>query len=268
MARRAADLDREPIMTNHPPPEGRFVWYELVTPDKDAAKHFYAAIFGWEWRDEEMGELGIYPLAHTGESQHCGLISPQEGMPPHWIGYVTVADVDRACEQAGELGGKVVMPATDIPGVGRYAGLEDPGGAVIMPFKGHQPPGAETPVPAPAGFFCWNELLTADPAASVPFYAGIFGWETEKNEMPEMGTYWVFRRGDRLEGGMLPMPAEAGHRPHWLPYVAVNDVGAAAAKVGELDGKVYVEPTEIPEMGRFAVAADPQGAVFAMFQSA
>jgi predicted enzyme related to lactoylglutathione lyase len=253
-------------MSATPPPEGRFVWYELVSPDKDAAKAFYSSLLGWEWQDEDMGELGIYPMAHTGEAYHCGIITPQEGMAPRWLAYIAVADVDRACEQAAELGGTVVMPATDIPNVGRVAALQDPGGATIMPFKGHNPPQPETPEPAPAGFFCWNELLTADPAANEEFYATIFGWTAESNEMPGMGTYWAFRRGERLEAGMMPMPPEAGSPPHWLPYIAVADVDAAAARVGELGGKVFCPPTDIPETGRFAVVADDQGAVFALFQ--
>lgn len=254
-------------MNATPPSAGRFVWYELVTPDKDASKGFYSALLGWEWQDENMGEQGIYPMARTGEAFHCGLISPQAGMPPHWTAYVTVADVDKACTQATELGGTVMLPGTDIPKVGRFAVLQDPGGAVIMPFKGNNPPPPETPSPAPAGFFCWNELLTGDPAANEAFYTEIFGWTVEQNSMPEMGTYWVFRRGDRMECGMMPMPPEAGAPPHWLPYVAVGDVDQAAVKVGELGGKIYVQPTDIPQMGRFAVASDPQGAVFAMFQS-
>lgn len=255
-------------MSATPPPEGRFVWYELVTPDKDASKAFYADLLGWEWQDEDMGDMGVYPMARTGEAFHCGLISPREGMPPHWMAYVTVADVDRACDQATELGGRVMLAGTDIPKVGRFAVLQDPGGAVILPFQGNNPPQPETPSPAPAGFFCWNELLTGDPAANEDFYTEIFGWTSESSEMPEMGAYWVFRRGDRMECGMMPMPAHAGAPPHWLPYVSVSDVQAAAERVTELGGKVYCQPTDIPDMGRFAVAADPHGAVFAMFQNA
>ena len=253
-------------MTATPPPEGRFVWYELVSPDKDAAKKFYTALLGWEWKDEDMGELGIYPMSHTGDVYHCGVISPQEGMPPHWMAYVTVADVDKACEQATELGGTVMMPGTDIPNVGRFAVLEDPGGAVIMPFKSNNPPQPETPSPAPAGFFCWNELLTGDPAICEAFYSEIFGWSIEGSDMPGMGVYWICRRGERMESGMMPMPPEAGAPPHWLPYMAVTNLDAATVKVGELGGKVFCQPTDIPQTGRFAVVSDDQGAVFALFE--
>jgi predicted enzyme related to lactoylglutathione lyase len=255
-------------MSASAPLRGRFVWYELMTPDKDAARVFYGALFGWDWHIEDMGEHGLYPMARTGEHWHGGLITPQGGMPPCWIAYVAVDDVDAACALAPELGGAVLEPGADIPGVGRFAVLQDPGGAVILPFTGANPPAAETPHPAPAGFFCWNELLTPDPALNVDFYTEIFGYDVQDSEMPGMGAYWVLTRGDRMEAGMMPMPPEAGAPPHWLPYIAVDDLDASAARVAELGGAVHLAPTDIPGMGRFAVVADPQGAVFAMFQAA
>jgi predicted enzyme related to lactoylglutathione lyase len=253
------------------PQHGRFVWYELATPDKEASQRFYTALFDWQWHVQDMGELGPYPMAHTGESWHCGLITPQEGQPPSWSMYVSVPDVDHACAQAGELGGRVLAPGMDIPNVGRTAVLADPSGAVIMPFTGAHDPAPETPEPAPVGFFCWNELLTSDPAACEAFYTAIFGWQVESNEMNEFGKYWVYRRGSRMECGMMPLPpsaAEGGAPPHWLPYVATDDVAATTARAAELGGTVYCQPTDIPQMGRFAVCADPAGAVFAIFQNA
>jgi len=258
-------------MTDPIPQNGRFVWYELATPDKEASQRFYSELFGWQWQVEDLGELGTYPMARTGEAYHCGLITPQEGQPPCWSMYVSVPDVDRACEQAGSLGGQVLAPGFDVPNIGRMAVLADPAGAVIMPFTGRNEPQPELPDPAPVGFFCWNELLTTDPAACEGFYTGIFGWRAEASEMQEFGQYWVFHRGGRMECGMMPLPpsaAEGGAPSHWLPYIASADVEATVARAGELGAQVYCQPTDIPHMGRFAVCADPQGAVFAIFQSA
>lgn len=253
------------------PQQGRFVWYELMTADKDAARAFYAELFGWDWHDEDMGEIGIYSMAHTGEAYHGGLTSPPTPETPnHWAVYVSVPDVDQACGQAAQLGGQVLLPGTDIPNVGRFAVLQDPSGAVIYPFTGTNPPQPETPDPAPAGFFCWNELLTSDTDACAPFYTGIFGWSLESNEMPGFGKYWVFNRGPKMEGGMMPLPEparQAGVPSHWLPYVAVDDVDGRTEKATSLGAQVHCAPTDIPQMGRFAVVSDPQGAVFAMFQN-
>ncbi len=258
-------------MSDSLPATGRFVWYELATPDKQASQEFYSELFGWQWHTEDLGELGRYPMAHTGEAWHAGLVTPQPDQPPCWSAHVSVPDVDRACEQAPQRGGRVLVPGRDIPAVGRMAVLADPSGATISVFAGSNPPPPELPDPAPVGFFCWNELLTADPAACESFYTGLFGYQVETSDMAEFGRYWVFRRGERMECGMMPLPpqaAEGGAPSHWLPYIAAADVAATAARVGELGGQVFCEPTDIPQMGRFAVCADPQGAVFAVFQNA
>lgn len=258
-------------MSDPTPRAGRFVWYELATPDRQASQEFYSELFGWQWHEEDMGELGPYPMARTGEAWHGGLVTPQEGQPPSWSAYVSVPDVDRACAQAPPLGGQVLVPGQDIPGVGRMAVLADPSGAVISVFTGANPPPPELPDPVPVGFFCWNELLTTDPGACERFYTGLCGYAVEASEMADLGRYWVFRRGEHMECGMMALPpqaAEGGAPSHWLPYIATADVASTAARVAELGGRVYCAPTDIPRMGRFAVCADPHGAVFAVFQNA
>lgn len=254
------------------PQDGRFVWYELMTTDIETARDFYSELFGWQWQSEEMGELGTYWMAHTGEAYHAGMVAlPRPEIPVHWAAYVNVPDVDQACTKAGELGGQVLLPATDIPNVGRFAVLQDPSGAVIYPFKGSNPAQPETPDPAPAGFFTWNELLTTDVEACETFYREIFGWKVTADEMPDMGKYWLFHRGEKVECGMMPLPEQAqqgGAPSHWLPYVAVADMAASVGKAAEMGAAVHCQPTDIPNMGTFAVIADPQGAVLSLWQKA
>ncbi len=254
------------------PTAGRFIWYELVTPEKDASKKFYSTLLDWQWQDEDMGDMGIYPMGRTGKAYQCGLVSPpQEGIPAHWMAYVTVEDVDQACGLAETLGGKVMTPPMDIPKVGRFAALADPSGAVILPFQGTNPAPPENPESTPPGFFCWNELLTNDTETCSTFYQKIFGWKVESSEMPGIGKYWLFNRGPRQECGMMAMPesaAAAKAPPHWLPYISVGDVDAAVATATGLGATVYCQPTDIPKVGRFAVMSDPQGAVFAAFNHA
>jgi predicted enzyme related to lactoylglutathione lyase len=248
------------------PTEGRFVWYELATKDKDKALKFYQALLGWNVHTEDMGELGQYPMIGVGEAWLGGVVTLKDDkLPPHWMAYVTVPDVDAAAVKAEELGGKVLVPPTDIPNVGRFAAIADPQGAVLLPFKSIHPDSPETEGPPPAGHFCWNELLTTDPAAASNFYRDIFGWEITTQEMGETGTYWLCQRGSKMECGLMQMPAQAEAPPHWLPYVAVTDVDAAVKKCQELGGMVYCQPTNIPDMGRFAVMADDQGGIFAVF---
>lgn len=126
-----------------------------------------------------------------------------------------------------------------------------------------------TQAPPAAGTFCWNELMTRDVGAAKTFYTRLLGWTTEEMDMGEMGTYIVFKKGDREVAGMMAMPPDCGEEipPHWMSYIAVDDVDAGAAKVEQLGGKVCVPPTDIPEVGRFSVITDPTGATISLFKS-
>ncbi len=121
------------------------------------------------------------------------------------------------------------------------------------------------------GALTYNELLTNDVDRAGKFYVQTIGWTTQAVDMGPMGTYTLFKRtGDKNDkGGMMPIgPNMKGVPPHWLAYFAVADCDASAKKVSELRGKVLMPPTDIPNVGRFAVVQDPQGATFALFKTA
>jgi predicted enzyme related to lactoylglutathione lyase len=116
--------------------------------------------------------------------------------------------------------------------------------------------------------FVWYELMSSDVAAAKAFYANVVGWSTQDMAMPGM-TYTILQTGDTQVGGMMTLPKEAsdaGMKPCWTSYIAVDDVDGAAAKLQGLGGKVFAAPTDIPDVGRFAVVADPQGASFNLFK--
>jgi predicted enzyme related to lactoylglutathione lyase len=113
------------------------------------------------------------------------------------------------------------------------------------------------------GSFCWNELSTRDAAGAKSFYAELFGWnyKESKDGMP----YTEIGPADRPFGGIFQLPDEmANTPPFWMPYVAVDDVDASAAKVEELGGKIHKGPADIPGVGRFCIITDPTGAVLSM----
>lgn len=122
---------------------GRIVWTELATPDPDAAAAFYAAALGWTHRTmpSPMGQ-GEYHLYSNGDGEVAGMLAMEgsqwEGIPSHWLSYVSVPDVDAAVAKAVEAGGQVLAPAFDIPTIGRIAVLADPLGAAL---------GLITPIP-------------------------------------------------------------------------------------------------------------------------
>jgi len=119
------------------------------------------------------------------------------------------------------------------------------------------------------GRFVWFDLMTSDPKAAIDFYTKLIGWGTQEWEGGDK-PYTMWANGETPLGGVTELPPEvreAGAPPHWLAYVAVPDVDAAAARVSGLGGAIHHKPTEIPGAGRFAVVGDPQGAVLAIYKS-
>ena len=111
------------------------------------------------------------------------------------------------------------------------------------------------------GAFGWTELMTNNVEAAKQFYTSLFGWEIEEGPM-EGSDYTVIKVDGSPVGGIMPMPPECTGMPEcWNVYVTVQDVDAAAARVEELGGTLIRPPQDIPEVGRFCVLQDPNGAV-------
>ncbi len=245
---------------------GKFVWRDLVTNDIDQAIRFYTSLFGWTIKEADMGPGGTYKMIRTAGTEHGGFMAldPSTGAPPHWVSYCTVDDVAAAVATAEQRGGKTLVPPTDIPGVGTFSMIADPQGAVISPFKPVTWAGEGITQPWPAGTFCWQELHAQDPEGEGKFHAEVFGWKVSSMDAG-MGPYYVFKRDNGVDGGGMLPKSGGQHVPSaWLPYIAVENTSESAAKITELGGKIWVEPTDIPSVGRFAVATDPQGAHFAI----
>jgi hypothetical protein len=252
-------------VTQHAP--GTFCWPELSTHDQEGAKKFYTSLFGWTFEDNPMGESGTYTmLKHKGEA--VGALYQMEeqrraqGVPPNWGSYVAVENADKATARAKELGATVMMEPFDVMEHGRMAILQDPTGAVFQVWQAKKHIGA-TMLDEP-GSLCWTELMTRDVAKAEAFYKGLLPWKSEAMPM-EKGTYTVFKRGDAPAAGMMEIQPEMGPMPpHWLPYFAVEDADTTTGRARDLGAKVHMPPTNIPNIGRFAILADPQGAAFAI----
>jgi len=126
--------------TSPPPAVGTFCWDELMTTDVGAAKTFYTELLGWSTEEMDMGEMGTYTMFKKGEQPVAGMMAMPpdcgEGVPPCWMSYIAVDDVDASTARVEQLGGKVCVPPTDIPNVGRFSVITDPTGAMISLFKG------------------------------------------------------------------------------------------------------------------------------------
>ncbi len=249
------------------PHAGLFIWHDLMTTDVAKAQAFYSSVFGWKVKDEDMGPAGMYKMIQNAGKGLGGIstLEPSSGIPPHWMSYVLVDDVTANTREAQRLGGKVVHPVTEIPGIGWFAVLRDPQGGHLATFQ--PAPMDEAPdedLPEGAGTFCWHELLAQDPERAARFYTGLFGWTHTQEEMGEMGTYHLFHRGEQYAGGMMKNPDPQGPSA-WLPYIFVNDLEGTVGHTIERGGKIRVPPTAIPDVGRFSVATDPTGAFFGEF---
>lgn len=248
-----------------------FVWYDAMTSDMQAAESFYTKVVGWAAKDAGMPDTR-YTLLSSGAATIGGLmpITPEAaamGAKPCWTGYIGVSDVDAYAQRVKAEGGAVHRPPEDIPGVGRFAVVADPQGAVFILFKGN---GQSSPTPAPpgaSGTVSWHELHASDGAAAFAFYAKLFGWtKTRALDMGPMGVYQIFSTGGAEVGGMMTKVPETPV-PCWLYYIRVDAIDAAMARVMQNGGKVLMGPHEVPGNDWILQCQDPQGAVFALVAS-
>jgi len=245
--------------TEHPP--GTFSWADLSSTDTDGAKAFYTGLFGWDTEDNPIPDGGVYTMLLKGGKPVAALSATMsEGQPSVWNSYVTVESADDGAAAVAEQGGTVVMEAFDVMDVGRMAVVQDPTGAFLSVWEPRTSIGAER-VNEP-GAMTLNQLNTSDPERAQEFYAGAFGWRFES--VSDDPPYWGIYNGDRLNGGMMPLPDDGGAPSHWLVYFGSDDVDADAGRIAELGGQVMVEPMDVPG-GRILVAMDPQGAVVGLF---
>lgn len=252
---------------------GKFVWYELMTSDPNAAQSFYHETIGWDTAPfEESPEP--YTMWMNGESPVGGVMAlPEEakqaGAPPHWIAYITTPNVDETTNKVKELGGNLIHGPMEIPNVGRFAIVSDPQGAVFAVYTPANEPEGDDHEPG-VGEFSWHELATTDREGAFDFYSKLFGWKkTEAMDMPEeAGTYQMYGLDDVTMGGMFNKPAEMPGPPMWLYYTTVSNVTETAEKVQAKGGQVLNGPMEVPGGDMIAQCMDPQGAPFAIHSKA
>ena len=249
-------------------PAACFVWYELMTTDAAAASAFYAGVVGWTVQDSGMPGVA-YTLLKVGDGQVAGLMRlPPElaaiGTLPSWRGYVAVDDVDATEARLLKAGGKVVRPADDIPGVGRFASVADPQGAPFLlfkPLRADPPPRPDADAPGTVG---WLELRAVDGSAAFDFYSTLFGWtKGEGLDMGPAGLYQLFDIDGVSSGGVMTRESDATP-PSWNFYFRVDAIDAAAQRVARLGGAVTMGPHQVPGGDWVLHGRDPQGAVFAL----
>lgn len=239
---------------------GAFVWHDHGSGDPEKAQDFYTALFGWQAKP--MPEIN-YTAIEAGGTQHGGFWPPTEAaadLPPQWVGHVLVTDVDETAARAEAAGASIPFGPMDAPEGRRFAGIRDPEGAS---FSAYSSPRGEEP---PQGVFVWDELYVDDIEAAKSFYTEVFGWTTSEMDMAGGQTYTIFSSGEQQRGGATAKPPGMNVRSHWLPYIATDDVDGQTAKAKELGADVWMEPFDVPTVGRMALFTDPMGAPFGLFK--
>jgi predicted enzyme related to lactoylglutathione lyase len=254
-------------------PGGEFIWYELITPDPVGAKAFYDAVVGWTIEPQPSGDMDYRMIGRSDGRMAGGVMRLTDEMKSHgarpiWLGYVNVDDVDATVASIEQSGGKTLLPAFDIPDIGRIAMVTDPQGAPFYVMKPIPPAGREN---EKSDVFSsdaeqrvgWNELSTSDPIAARQFYGDQFGWGSDEfMDMGEMGEYRFIEQGGARIGAIAG--TSPGQQPKWRYYFRVPSIAAAKDTAEAKGGKIVMGPMEVPGGDHIVIGIDPQGAEFAL----
>jgi predicted enzyme related to lactoylglutathione lyase len=254
-------------------PQGRPIWYELMTPDPGAVAPFYRAVLGWEIPAEghAMPNGSEYREIRRTDGGNAGGVLTlteqmrQSGARPGWMTYFHVDDVDAAVAKAWGPGASVHMPPSTMEGVGRMAMVTDPQGApfyLMDPTPPADRPDAQSDVfeMLKPGHCWWNELQTTDEPAATEFYKALFGWTADQSmPMGDKGEYRFVELDGQQLGAINPWMGE-GMPVSWLPYFGVADIEAARDAAKANGGTITHDVQEVPGGSFIITATDPAGA--------
>jgi predicted enzyme related to lactoylglutathione lyase len=249
---------------------GDFVWHELRTTDAKGAQDFYSHVVGWQAKSSGNPAGIPYTLLSAGGFDTAGILEitaemRDAGMKPSWVGFIGVDDVDAYAKRVEQAGGKLYCAPQDIPTVGRFASAVDPQGAEFLLFKGSLNFAPPRPPAGSPGSVGWNELSANDEKSAWPFYSGIFGWNQDSTmDMGPMGTYRIFNNGGAAMGAMMTRDPSKSPVPFWLYYFNVEDIDAAAKRIQEKNGQIFMGPHQVPGDLWIILGMDPQGAMFSL----
>lgn len=237
---------------------GKFVWFDLVTPDAAAARAFYGKVFGWTFQ-AVPGASDYTAIAAEGRLVG-GVFQPAAGAagPPgsRWLSFVSVGDVRATITRLGGMGFTTVLPATEVPGRGTQAVVRDPQGAIVGLL--HSASGDPRDEPVGPGEFFWVDLYARDVVTASAAYSAVGFNVVPADEY--LGERMLLESNGYARAGITKMPTEA-RQPGWLPYVQVEDVAATVAAAQAAGGKLLMPPDPAVLDGNVAVIADPLGAV-------
>jgi len=251
---------------------GNFCWVEVNLENPEKGKGFYGELFGWTAEHVKLPAAGDYVYLKKGNDQVGGIFKLSEeakrmGAPPHWLSYVAVEDIGLATEKAEKLGARVFKRPFDA-GPGKMSIIADPTGAGLALWQSVKPMG--TFAWRETNTMCWQELTTTNPAAATKFYVELFGWRADAVPMGDF-EYTLLYNGKEQVAGLMPQPKpmdDAKALSLWTVYFEVADGDKTAENTRKLGGDSVTQPMDIPNVGRFVILKDPEGAPFAVITNA
>lgn len=255
--------------TSHAP--STFSWIDLGTNDTKSAIEFYSELFGWKIIETSSSGNAMDYIIFTLNNKPVAAIyelmpeQKQANLPPYWGSYIEVENIEEVLQKAEQLGAKIINKATEVSNEGKFAVVSDPEGAVFCLWQSRDYKGSAYKYQH--GSLCWNELGARNPSAHEHFYNNLFGW-TSKTTIMGMGPYTVYSIGETATAGMYQMSEEMKEiPPHWLVYFEIENMDKAMEFITAKGGEILMPKLFIESVGYYAIARDPQGAVFGLVQS-
>ncbi len=243
---------------------GHFVWRECMTPSIEKSKAFYGSLVGWTTESMPMPPgtgMDEYVMHKAGDRFQGGFVEMggDAEHPPHWMPYVSVEDVAATAEKAKAAGGTVAVGPMDV-GAGIFAVIGDPQGGWITAWHGKEGDGeALCQDDMGPGIFCWEQLNTTDIQGALDFYPKVFGWNVS-----EFGGMHTFNVGENPVASIHEQ--QPGAPAAWLSHVIVGNLREAREAAESKGSKILMPEIKVPQVGTFAIIADPVGAVISIFE--
>lgn len=255
---------------------GRFVWFDLVTGDPEAAKTFYGGLFGWEFADDDEVGIEYSTITHRGtpiggiatieieeskdavesedeeeDEESQAVVPPPVQGQAAWLGTMATPDLDAQLRPLFREGGILHFGPLQVQGRGRMAIASDPGGAmlVLVQFNDGAPPESDLE----PGRWLWAELWAEKPKDAIEFYDEWVGYRSASVKGSQAPSYDVFFEGRTPRAGLAEIPIRQV-KPNWLPYVQVSDVDETITRAQQLGARLFARDDDA------AILIDPLGA--------
>lgn len=241
---------------------GKFIWADYFTSNVDAARSFYAALFGWEWREISVDPERRYGIFYSDGEPVAGVAYRAAPDPKReygrWVYYMSVADVAAAVRKARARGARTLLPMRNFAERGSFAVLADPEAAPfgVMHSTSGDPPDYQIDI----GQWFWFSLFARDAAAQGKFYAALGGYETHAPAPDNDVLDYVLSKEGYARAGIRQLRKDSAARPTWVSYVRVDDVARVADAAVHLGGTALLGPSPDILDGELAIVADPLGA--------